>query len=314
MLVREHELDINYLEELENFEWVHYQIKGNKFQACSPFRDESRPSFAVNLDTGTWVDSGSSDEAYHKGNIISLLSFLRGEESYETEDYLVQKYSLLLHDTEALQLHLNLVGEKEAPVFISRESVAYLYKAKTDYFTGRGISIEVQQQFGCGYNPDNKAIALLWTDKKGNIANIKYRNTNNKVFFYEKGGQPIKHHVFGLHQVVESRAKRVFLCESEIDALTLWTHGYPAVAAGGSSLSDIQSKLILTSGIEEIVIATDNDKVGHRFRQFLKKEFEGHMIVLDVSFPLNKKDVNELTAPEIKQMCTNLSKQSISFI
>lgn len=314
MRVREHELDINFLDELENFEWIHPCIKGNKFQACSPFRGEKKPSFAVNLDTGTWVDSGSSDEAFHKGNILSLLSFLRCEETYETENYLVEKYSTILLETESLQLQINLDEEAVTLININKDSIAHLYKVKTDYFTGRGISLEIQHQFGCGYNPDTKAVALIWTDKQGNVANIKYRKTDEKVFYYEKGGQPIKHNVFGLYQVLLNKSKKIFICESEIDALTLWTHGYPAIAVGGSSLSEIQVNLILTSGIEELVVATDNDKVGHRFRDFIKKEFGGHLNIMDVSFPMNKKDVNELNAIEIKKMCTNLSKPILNFI
>lgn len=61
MKIRDYELDVNIKEELDNFEWSNEQVRGHKFQACSPFRDEKRPSFAVNLETGTWKDSGAVD-------------------------------------------------------------------------------------------------------------------------------------------------------------------------------------------------------------------------------------------------------------
>lgn len=303
MKIREHDLDIAVQEELEAFDWSGAEIRGNKFIACSPFRSERHPSFAVNLDSGLWIDSGNSDEYQHKGNLVKLLSLLRNEEYVETEDYLIEKYATILSDTDSLTLCLNLAVEQNTHKTFSMASLGHLYMVKTDYLNKRGISAAVQEQFHIGYDPVNKAIALLWTDGKGAIINVKYRRTYAKSFYYEKEGQPIKHYVYGLYQCKIHKAKRVFICESEIDALTLWTHGYPAIAVGGSSLSENQKRLILSAGIEELVIATDNDVVGNRFREFLKGEFMGILTVLDFVTPAKVKDVNELLQ---KDVTTNL--------
>lgn len=313
MKIREHELDVDILEELNNFEWVNEQIRGDKFQACSPFRDEKRPSFAVNLDTGTWKDSGAVDMKLLKGNFVALLAYLRNETYSEVEDYLIEKYALILSDTQALQLHLNLVGEQDKPKFIDNSSLTHLYETRVDYLDNRGISAEVQQLFGTGYNPDTNSIALLWTDLKGRVINVKYRRINTKSFYYEKGGQQIKHFIYGLYQCKIKKAKRVFICESEIDALYLWTHGYPAVAVGGSSLSDNQKQLLLSAGIEELVIATDNDAVGHRFREFLKVEFAGLLTVLDIEFPAGIKDINELDLSQLAYVISTIQPVTFSF-
>lgn len=315
MDIRGHELDIDVLEEMQNFDWTGEVIKGNKFIACSPFRSERHPSFAINLEDGLWIDSGNSDEYYHKGNLVKLLSLLRNEDIETIEDYLIEKYALILADTDTLQLQINLCEERQdKPKFIDRASIQHLYKTRTEYLTSRGISQEVQKLFGTGYNPENRTVALLWTDKKGNIINIKYRRIDQKAFFYEKGGQPIKNYVYGIYQCIQAKAKRVFLCESEIDALTFWTHGYAAVAVGGSLLSESQKQILLTSGIEELVIATDSDLVGERFNKALTQELGGHFTTYRFVFPPQTKDVNEMTKEQINKSIASLEKTTFSFL
>lgn len=314
MEIREFDLDVNILEELEAFNWSGESIKGNKFIACSPFRTERHPSFAVNLESGLFIDSGNSDEYYHKGNFVKLLSLLRNEDISTVEDYLIEKYATILADTEALELHLNLYGESGKPKFINKSSIQHLYKCRTDYLSKRGISLEVQEAFRIGYDAEKGSVALLWTDNKGNIINIKYRCTDKKSFFYEKYGQPIKNYVYGLYQCILQKAKRVFICESEIDALTLWTYGFPAVAVGGSSLSENQKNLILTSGIEEIAIATDNDLVGQRFKRLLMMEFGGLLTVYSFVFPNKVKDVNEMSREQIINAVQTLETTTFSFL
>lgn len=311
MKVREYELDVNIQEELNNFEWENEQVRGDKFQACSPFRNEKRPSFAVNLETGTWKDSGAVDMKLLKGNLISLIALLRGESYEQVEDYLIEKYATILANTDNLCLDINLCVEK--PKYIDIKNLKHLYFERTDYLTNRGISLEVQKMFGTGYSPDTKSIALLWTDLQGRIVNIKYRRIDNKSFYYESGGQPIKNFVYGLYQCKIKGAKRVFICESETDALYLWSNGCLAIAVGGASLSDKQKQLILKAGIDELVIATDNDAVGHRFRQFLKDEFAGLLRVYDVEFPANKKDINELDYQQIAYVISTIRPISFSF-
>lgn len=314
MKVREYELDIDIQEELNNFEWENEQVRGDKFQACSPFRNEKRPSFAVNLETGTWKDSGAVDMKLLKGNLIALLALLRNEDYEQAEDYLIEKYATILANTDNLCLNINLGAEKPRVKYIDIKNLKHLYAEKTNYLTNRGISLEVQKMFGTGYSPDTNSIALLWTDLQGRIVNIKYRRIDNKSFYYESGGQPIKNFVYGLYQCKIKGAKRVFICESETDALYLWSNGCPAIAVGGASLSDKQKLLILKAGIEELVIATDNDAVGHRFRQFLKQEFAGHLRIFDVEFPANKKDINELNRQQVAYVISTTRSISFNFL
>jgi len=306
MKIQGQELDVNILEELQQFPWEGDRVVGNKFQACSPFREESHPSFAVNLDNGTWVDSGSITEYLHKGNFVKLLALLR-QDSYDTiEDYLITAYGTVLADTDGLTLEIPIELEHKTPPIISRSRLCALYEKKTDYLTNRNISEDIQHMFEVGYSDKNKSIALIWTDKHNQVVNIKYRRIDSKKFYYYKDGQRIREHLYGLYQCIKSETKRIYICESEIDALTLWSCGIPAVALGGSSISDRQFDLLMSCDFTEFVIATDNDKVGRRIADFLVETFTPFKKVFLFPFPVGKKDINEIELAVLQDLSAHL--------
>lgn len=297
--IRGREVKIDYINELEPYidELYRANIRGNKLQSCSPFRYEKNPSFAINLDNGLWVDSGAEDESTRKGNFISLLAYFRKESYEETSEYLLEKYAHILDDVSSIKLSLSL--ELPNVVAIRKDTYANVINKPSDYLKGRGILDGVQNVFNTGVGTKGDCITLPWHDKNGRIINVKYRSTTNKAFWYSKDGEPVKNHIYGLFLIKQYRMTTVWLVESEIDCLYLWSLGIPAVALGGASISESQCRLLRSSGIETIIIATDNDTVGHRFADVLVKEFLSYMNVFRFIFPEGKKDVNELLPYEI---------------
>lgn len=304
MIIRNIELDIDYLDELEMFDiWSNHRVRENKFQACSPFRTEKHPSFACNLENGLWIDSGASNEEWRKGNFLKLLSWLREETWEETEDYLLEKYSPLNIDVETLTLNLNLVLEEEPPITFSHNDLKNIFQT-TKYLRGRGVSERVQQLMNVGYDKKSEAVVLPWHDKDGNIVNMKYRSTKEKYFWYAKG-QPIKNHLYGLYLVKILKKEKVYIVESEIDALYLWSLGFPAIALGRAGISQIQRELILNSCITTLVIATDNDRAGSRAGLEIIRELNGYIDIQCINFPNNVKDVNDMDEDTCIKVCKN---------
>lgn len=300
LTVRGIKLDVDYAEELDIFldKFDNYKIRDNKIQSCSPFRHEQHPSFAVNLDNGTWVDSGADTEQDRKGNFTSLLCFLREEEYGATCDYLLEKYALLYEDTEQMHLKLDLPAvDMLQPMYLEKwESYKY---GECEYLTNRGISAEVQDYFRTGTSTKGDAVVIPWMDAAGRIINIKHRKIQNKDFWYSKGGKPVKNFVYGLFAVKDKDAKTMAIVESEIDALYLWSLDIPAVAVGGASLSEMQKKAILQLDLDTLIIATDMDTVGRRFADVLVWEFSGYFKIKLLELPADKKDVNECTPAEV---------------
>lgn len=294
-------IEVDYAEELEPYmdRFERVRIRGEKVQACSPFREEKHPSFAVNLENGSWVDSGANEESERKGSFIHLLAFFRGESYEDTADYLLDKYTHILDDTDTLKLEMNLSMELPEVAVLGADKYADVIGKDSSYLLNRGISYDTQHYFQTGMGRKGDSIALPWHDAMGRIINIKYRSIKGKEFWFSKGGQPIKNHVYGLFAVKQLRCKEVWAVESEIDALYLWSNGIPAIAFGGASINDVQKKLILNSDIETLVIATDNDVVGKRFGKALFEEFGGYINIKSIKIPEGKKDVNELNAEEL---------------
>ncbi|MDR7207617.1 toprim domain-containing protein [Priestia megaterium] len=308
-----HELEVDVLEELQPFDWSRGRVRVEEFTACSPFRDESSPSFSINLISGQWIDFGSSDH-YSKGNLVTLLSYLHNDTPTEVETYLLEKYGIDFMDTDSLELNFNLSLEDQVEKKIITLEDYKQYSYRHNYLNGRGINEKVQRAFKIGYDKKGKAIAIPWFDKDGNIINVKFRSVSTKRFYYFPTGQAIKNHLYGMHFVFKLNLKRVFIVESEIDALYLWSCGFPAIALGGSNISAAQQQLILRSPITDLVIATDNDAVGRQIRERIISNFVGYTELHDLNLPPNVKDVNELSPTRLTALAKNTNEVNIKII
>lgn len=284
-----------YLDQFES-----YSLRDNKLQSCSPFRPDRHPSFAVNLDNGTWIDSGATDE-YHKGHFITLLAFLRQEPTEDTCEYLLEVYSPLKKEVADLQLDLSGFSVNPAPesnkVFTPEELKQYAYRSP--YLKNRNITEEVQRLFRVGYFPKRKAVAMCWCNTAGEVVNIKFRKTESKHFWYA-GGQRIKRHLYGYNVFLQNPADTLCITESEIDCMRLWSEGYQAVALGTAHASELQIKLLLKANVQNIIIATDNDAAGEKCAQQLKEHLTPYFCVKRFNFVRSvAKDVSDLTSAEI---------------
>lgn len=164
---------------------------------------------------------------------------------------------------------------------------------ESDYLLNRGISPEVQTLFQTGYDSNARAVSLPWINGAGQLMNVKFRSTIDKRFWYAKGGAPIRDLIYGINIVYERNIKRVAILESEVDCLTLYSAGIPAIATGGAAFNDKKRDLILRSPIEEIIIVRDNDMAGRNWRNQIYEAFRGKIDVSLALVPRGFKDVNE---------------------
>lgn len=282
--VRGLDLPVDVKAEIEEYDWGRANWKGDRLIACSPFRDEATPSFAVNFENGTWIDSGGDGE-YRKGNFVKLLAYLRGVSYEEAEDHLIAIYSPHFGELESLELpNMDdwIQDDRNDKTFDKSELNPYQYKHP--YLERRGIPFNVQRAFDVGYDPNTKSVVLVWHDMNGRIVSWKHRHVHNKVFWYVRGGQPIRNHLYGIHWVMRRKKRHVWIVEAEIDALTLWSKGIPAVAIGTSYLSKAKRDIIMKSGIESLVIATDNDKDGRKAKRSIVESLAGVVDLKEVDW------------------------------
>lgn len=281
------------LEELSKYPWKKVKKTEQKFLACSPFRIDHSPSFAVHLSHGGWVDLGNPNPHQQKGNFIALLSFLRHETKAQTEAYLIEQYGFADQGLQTLTYRLKQMES------VSVQKPSYI-QAPCTYFTNRGISEQVQIQFQTGYDYTRSAIVIPWFDARQCLINVKYRSIHTKSFWYLKKGKPISQALFGSDQIGLSPV--VGVVESELDALTLITHGIPAVALGGGTLSKAQIMHLRRLPTPHLLLAFDHDAVGEKLTQETYRATAGYKTCQIFDFPTIYKDVNEV--PEtILRMC-----------
>lgn len=311
MEIRGYDVDVDYRKELEQYEWSRLKWTDDRLIACSPFREEDHPSFGCNLENGLWIDSGGDGDQY-KGNFISLMAFLRNETYRESEEYLLEEYyQLYFKDADDLTLDFSTWDHGERKEYtILDKGILNDYAYRHPYLEGRGIEDIYQKAVHIGYDPKHKAITIPWFDKDQNLVTIKFRSVKDKRFWYYGEGQKVRDHLWGLWLVYLKKSTRVFIVESEIDCLTLWKNGIPSICVGGSSLTPKQRKLILDSPIEEIVLATDNDRVGRRLAQSITKQLNGFVSISEMWFPYKYKDVNDIPQEELIEYARNTEDQT----
>lgn len=311
MKIRNVEVPVDIQAELEPHlnHFRNYRIRGDKLQACSPFRYENHPSFAVNLENGTWIDSGASTDSYHKGNFISLLAYLRQEEYLDTEEYLLRAYNVMLEEVERLQLKIDLQQESTVGVTYDWFKDFPQLQFRHPYLTRRGITKEVQKLFCIGFDKEQQAVSLPWFNNDKKVINVKFRSILYKQYFYLQDGQLTRNYVYGLPQAISKGYKAVTIVESEIDAMSLWTIGIAGVATGHAGINARQIQLLINAGIEEVTIMTDADEAGWRFESILEKELPKHFITYNTDiFKYGVKDVNDLLLLGKLEECYNNRK------
>lgn len=294
--IRGVDYDIDVKGELRQFDWVKPRWTDEKLIAASPFRYDNKPSFFVRLQpyghfpAGVWADLGAYDDEWKSGNFVKLLSFLRNETYEETEDYLRTKYGFIAGSDEIVLRPPRLKLKRERrPLSIDVEPTV------TEYLSRRGIGPDIQRLFGVGYDERMQAVMLPWRLPDGRLANVKFRRTQGKAFWYvaeQAGGWPIRELVYGIDVVYAQNIRAAALVEAEIDAMSFWTAGVPAIAVGGTSFGRAKLDVILRSPIEELIIATDNDKAGEKLRAEIERELRGKLRLKHARF-VGVKDANE---------------------
>jgi len=93
----------------------------------------------------------------------------------------------------------------------------------------------------------------------------------------------------------------VYVCESMIDCLYLWTFDIPACAMNGLG-NEIQFKQLRELPCRVLILATDSDKAGLRARERIRMNMQNTKIIKEVVLPKGRKDINECTPNEIQNL------------
>lgn len=171
------------------------------------------------------------------------------------------------------------------------------YRYIHPYMYERKMTDEVIEIFDIGYDKNTNCITFPIRDKNGNCLFVARRSVNSKWFNYPNNVEKPIYGIYELYQLKEF-PKEIYICESMIDAITLWTHNKYAIALNGLG-TQYQFKQLNDLPCRKYILATDNDEAGKNARIRLKNAIH-NQIITEIKIPNGKKDINDCNYEEIE--------------
>lgn len=226
------------------------------------------------------------------------------EEEFE---YLIPKDTM-----EAVQnsYALGYIKDKtEDKVSYVPEEVLATYRYTVPYMYERKLTDPIIEKFDVGFDPnfslDGKngrktpCITFPVHDENGNTLFIYRRSIENRFHNYPKG---VLKPVYGLDQIPKG-CKSVIICESIINALTLWSYGLVAVALMGTG-NAYQLEQLKRLGVHEYIICLDGDEAGERGTAKLYRQLSHISLVWRIDM-IKGEDVNSISKDTFFQLYNN---------
>lgn len=214
-------------------------------------------------------------------------------------EWLIKNFlSINIENRKDIDIDLSRETRLKEPTYVP-ESILDSYRYTHPYMYERKLNDDVIERFDIGYDRANDCITFPVRNISGKTLFVATRSTKGKYFHYPSS---VEKPVYGLYELYSLNhfPCAVYICESMIDALTLWTHkGKYAIALNGLGTS-LQFKQLNEMPCREFIIATDSDEAGMKARQRLKKNL--HKLLSEVILPKGRKDINECTYEEIENV------------
>lgn len=127
----------------------------------------------------------------------------------------------------------------------------------------RGLPDETVTRFGLGFDPFSNRVTLPLRDVHGRVLGVTYRRLDDgKPKYLHPKGFPTGRHLYGAWLLEDER--KVALVEGQVDAVRCWASRVPALSMMGARLTRDQVKVLIRSGITQVVLMLDNDLAGVR--------------------------------------------------
>ena len=276
-----------------------YQIidRGDNVFVCCPFHKggrEQHPSCGVLAKRDDPNRQFGLVHCFTCGYSATLPKFVSDVLNVDGDTWLLKNFgNVFLEEFKPLE-PIDLTEKKKEYL---QESILDQYDYYHPYMWKRGLSKEVVDKFRIGYDKETNSITFPMWNEYGALVGISKRCVDTKRFDNQHG---VEKPVYLLNYIKQCGITNVYVAESQINALTLWTWGYPAIAMCGTG-SDTQYEILKRSGIRVYNLCFDGDDAGRKATaKFIKKLGDGVFINV-VKIP-DGKDVNDLTKEEFDKL------------
>jgi replicative DNA helicase len=286
-------------EVLESLGIESVERNGEHWALCpNPNHDDTHPSWSANDETGVHLCFACG----YKGNIVTLLADLRGQEaadrfrsSRNLADLPLPKGYRVNRDRPFPALP-DRKGKQGRPMSV----LALFVDVPDEHLEKRRLTREAVDAYGVLWDGVNQAWVLPFFDPDS-LALVGYqlKYANERKFINVPPGMSKADTLFG-YPTVPAEARRVVVVESPLDAVRAHSLGFAAVAVCGSRLSVRQAEML--QHFDSVVFALDNDEAGRKEHRRLRREFVGTRFSFAKYNEASGKDFGEMTDDEVREV------------
>lgn len=189
---------------------------------------------------------------------------------------------------------------KQAKKYI-KESELQKYRWFHPYMYERHLTDDMIEIFDVGYDKLTNCLTFPVKDLTGKVVFIYRRSVYKKFHKYGENDDKTDH-LYGVYELSKYRSEfdsdlqnTVYVVESIINCLTLWSMGYPAVSTMGVGGGN-QYNLLKQLPQRRIVLALDPDKAGRDGQAKIRKHLQATKIISELYYPdyfyAEKLDIN----------------------
>lgn len=256
--------------------------------SCHVFKEEDDPKITY-----------GTVHCFTCGYSASLPQFVAdcfGEEYSFGEQWLIERFGNILLQKNVLLPEIKLDNSPKQVRGLSEEALAQ-YDYYHPYMYQRGLTKEVIDMFRVGYDSKRDAITFPVWDDKGIPLFVTARSVRDKKFYIPfEAEKP----VYLLNFVKKWGIDSVYVAESQINTLVLWSWGYPALGLFGTG-SPHQYDILRRSGIRSYTLCLDGDAAGDKGIARFKANMPEDVLITVKKIPRGR-DVADLTKEQFDSL------------
>ena len=233
-----------------------------------------------------------------KSDFIGFVAECFDEDRDWAKEWLLDNYCdgiVEYRETLMPQIDINSLSKKESSII--DESFFEGLQDYHPYMEKRKITREVAKEFEIKYNPKNQCLVFPVRDESGKLYMFTQRSVVDKTYIIDAlKTKPI----YLLYYLKQHNIQEAYVCESQINALTLWGHGLPAIALFGTG-DKHQWDLLNKSHIRVYNLCFDGDAGGDKGIKEFMEHIRKDVMVNIIRLPRGK-DINDLSYEEVENM------------
>lgn len=232
-----------------------------------------------------------------KHTIEQVVSYCLNIDEEKAKQWLIDRFGGERVEDEDIHLPYISLNKKENNAFLN-ESLLDNFQSWHPYMNKRKLTQDVCNKFKVKYDPKEECIVFPVWDENNNLVMLTKRSVNSKMFYIDKDKEKP---IYLLNFIKQENIKEVCVCESQINALTLWSWNIPAIATFGCNITKHQFDILNKSGVEHYYLCFDGDEAGkkgiEKFLNYIRKD-----VLVDIIYLPKGKDVNDLTEEEFDRL------------